>query len=168
MKKESIFTAGYTADCAKIIKLLNEARAREIIAYLEYKYFEMIMEGRMMEDMQELMKEHASQELIHAERAGFRVNELLGEPVNSLTDIDEIGKKFNYTFKAIKDYTGMLNDLLEKERIAIEGYRELVKLCAFDDPITRRFVEDALNDEEHHADEIYHLLKGACASDKKL
>src|SRR3989338_11405056 len=119
MQKESIFTVGYTEDSEKIIQLLNEARAREIIAYLEYKYFEMIMEGRMMEDMQELMKEHAAQELGHAERAGFRVCELLCEPINSLSDIDEIGRKFNYIFKPVKDYTGMLSDLLEKERIAI-------------------------------------------------
>lgn len=164
MKKESIFTAGYTADSDKIIQLLNEARAREIIAYLEYKYFEIIMDGRMMEDMQELMKEHAAQELGHAERAGFRVNQLLGEPINALSDIEEIGKKFNYAFKPLKNYTDMLKDLLEKERIAIEGYRNLVKLCAFDDPITRKITEDALNDEEHHADEIYNLLKGSCAS----
>lgn len=165
MKKESIYTVGYTADSDKIIKLLNEARAREIIAYLEYKFFEMIMQGRMLGPMQDMMKEHASQELEHAEKAGFRVNQLLGEPINALSDIEEVGKKFNYIFKPIKDYTGMLKDLMEKERIAIEGYRNLVKLCAFDDPVTREFAEDALSEEEHHADEIYNLLKGACASD---
>lgn len=164
MKKESIFTAGYTADSNKIIKLLNEARAREIIAYMEYKYFEMTMDGRMLEDMCELMKEHASQELGHAERLGFRVNQMLGDPINGLSEIDKIGKKFNYEFKPLKNYTAMLKDLLEKERVAIEGYRNLVKLCAFDDPITRKIAEDALSDEEHHADEIYNLLKGACAS----
>lgn len=164
MKRESIFTQGYTADAGKVIKLLNEARAREIVAYMEYKYFEMIMEGRMMEDMQELMKEHASQELGHAERLGFRVNQLLGDPINALSDIDKTAKKFNYEFKPTKNYTAMLKDLLEKERIAIEGYRNLVKICAFDDPVTRKIAEDALNDEEHHADEIYNLLKGACAS----
>ena len=164
MKKESIFTPGYTADSEKIIKLLNEARAREIIAYLEYKYFEMVMDGRMLEDMQELMKEHAAQELGHAERLGFRVNQLLGEPINALSDIEEVGKRSEYLFRPLKEYTEMLSDLLEKERVAIEGYRNLVKLCAFDDPITRRIAEDALNDEEHHADEIYNLLQGSCAS----
>lgn len=164
MKKESIFTPGYTANAHKIIRLLNEARAREIVAYLEYKYFEMIMEGRMMEDMQELMKEHASQELGHAERLGFRVNQLLGDPINALSDIEKTVKKFGYEFKPTKNYTAMLKDLLEKERIAIDGYRELVKLCAFNDPVTRKLAEDALGDEEHHADEIYNLLKGACSS----
>lgn len=164
MKKESIYTAGYTADSGKIIKLLNEIRAREIIAYMEYKYFEMTMDGRMLEDMEELMKEHAAQELGHAERAGFRVNQLLGDPINVLSEIEDIGKKSNYIFKRLTKYTDMLTDLLEKERVAIEGYRELVKLCAFDDPVTRRLAEDALNDEEHHADEIHNLLKGSCAS----
>ncbi|KUO42101.1 MAG: hypothetical protein APU95_03815 [Hadesarchaea archaeon YNP_N21] len=161
MKEEfGCVTKGYSADRSRILELLNEARSRELIAYLEYKHFEMIMEGMMMEDMQELCREHASQELGHAEGLGFRIVQLGGVPVVRPSEFETMAKKFNYEFKEVTRYNEMLEDLYEKERIAIDGYRELVKLCGFDDPTTRRLAEDFLKDEEHHADEIYNLIKG--------
>jgi len=33
-------------------------------------------------------------------------------------------------------------------------------LCGLDDPTTRKLAEDALKDEEHHADEIFSMLRG--------
>jgi len=160
VKEFGCVTKGYTADREKIIELLNAARSRELIAYLEYKHFEMIMEGMMMEDMQELCKEHASQELAHAENLGFRIDMLSGVPVVRPSEFEKIAKKFKYEFKEATEYREMLEDLYEKEKIAIEGYRELVKLCGLDDPTTRKLAEDALKDEEHHADEIFSMLRG--------
>lgn len=164
MKKEGIFTESYSANKEKIIELLNEARAREIIAYMEYKYFSFIMEGRMLEDMQELMDEHAKEEISHSEQLGERIAVLQDDPVVYLSEIENLAKKSNYILHKTKNYTEMLEDLYKKERIAIEGYRKLIKLCGFEDPVTRKLAEDILETEEHHADEIYNLLKGTCSS----
>jgi len=45
------------------------------------------------------------------------------------------------------------------ERVAVETYRQLIRLIGDKDPTTRRLLEDVLADEEEHADELKDMLQ---------
>jgi bacterioferritin len=48
----------------------------------------------------------------------------------------------------------MIKSNLIAERVAVETYRQMIKLVADKDSTTRRLLEDILADEEEHADEL--------------
>ena len=52
----------------------------------------------------------------------------------------------------------MLREDLIAERIAIESYREMIQFFGDKDPTSRRMLEEILQVEEEHADEISDLL----------
>jgi bacterioferritin len=54
----------------------------------------------------------------------------------------------------------MLHDNLLAERIVIEVYQEIIRWIGDADPTTRRMLEQILQDEEEHADDILDLMGG--------
>ena len=52
------------------------------------------------------------------------------------------------------DLKQMLRANLRAERVAVEAYRQMIRLIGDKDPTTRRMLEEILTDEEEHADEI--------------
>jgi bacterioferritin len=59
----------------------------------------------------------------------------------------------------------MIREDLVAERIAIESYSEIVRWLGEGDPTTRRLMEDILEVEEEHADDMASLL-GSVDSEK--
>jgi bacterioferritin len=52
----------------------------------------------------------------------------------------------------------MLRENLVAERIVIASYQEIVRWIGDADPTTRRLMEDILEEEEEHADDLVDLL----------
>jgi len=52
----------------------------------------------------------------------------------------------------------MIFENLVAERIAIDSYREMIQFVAECDPTTRRILEEILEVEEEHADELADLI----------
>ncbi len=53
----------------------------------------------------------------------------------------------------------MIRANLVAERVAVEAYRQMVRLIGDKDPTTRRLIEEILQQEEEHAEELSDMLK---------
>jgi bacterioferritin len=53
----------------------------------------------------------------------------------------------------------MIREDLVAERIAVESYSEIIRWLGDDDPTTRNLIEDILQKEEEHADDLSNMLE---------
>ena len=94
---------------------------------------------------------HAQEEQGHADRIAERITQLGGEPdFNPATLLQRSHADYN----ASNDLKEMIRANLIAERVAIEAYSQMVDLIGDKDPTTKRLVEQILNDEQEHAEEL--------------
>ena len=94
---------------------------------------------------------HAKEESDHADRIAKRIVQLGGEPDFSPNTLLE---RSHADYDESNDLKTMIRVNLVAERIAVETYRQMIKLIGDIDSTTRRLLEDILADEEEHADEL--------------
>jgi bacterioferritin len=134
-----------------IVRLLNDSLATELVCVLRYKRHYFTAKGLASPKIAQEFLVHAGEEAAHADRIAERITQLGGEPdfspqtllARSHADYDES-----------KDLKAMIRANLVAERVAIESYRQMIRLIADKDSTTRRLLEDILADEEEHADEL--------------
>ncbi len=134
-----------------IIQLLNDALATELVCVLRYKRHHFTAHGMASPAIAEELMVHANEEAAHADKIAKRIVQLGGEPDfepgsllgRSHAEYDDSG-----------DLKQMLRANLRAERVAVEAYRQMIRLIGDKDPTTRRMLEEILTDEEEHADEI--------------
>jgi len=148
-------TDRYRADRAVVLKLLNEALATELVCALRYKRHYFMAVGIHSKAVATEFKEHADEEMDHANRFAERIVQLDGEP------------NFNpegMLSRSHSDYTEgaslleMIKEDLVAERIAIGSYTEIIRYLGQDDPTTRRLFEEVLAKEEEHAEELSSII----------
>jgi bacterioferritin len=105
------------------------------------------------------MLEHADQELGHADKLAERIAQLGGTPLFDLHEIAEKAARQKVRAEQGQTVEQMVLEDLEVERIQCERYTNAVREVAFDDPVTRRILEDILFDTEHHAAELRDMLQ---------
>jgi bacterioferritin len=100
-------------------------------------------------------EQHASDEQDHANRLAERINQLGGKP-----DMNPEGLLSRSHSEYVEGETlvDMIRENLVAERIAIESYRDMIGYFADHDPTTRRLLEDILEKEEEHANDMHDLL----------
>ena len=86
---EGPITDAYGADRAKVIDVLNEALATEIVCVLRYKRHYFMAEGINAGPVAAEFLEHANDELDHADRIALRITQLQGEPNFSPVGIED-------------------------------------------------------------------------------
>jgi len=152
---EGAVTAGYQADREKVIALLNEALATELVCVLRYKQHYFLARGIQAEPVAQEFAEHAAEEQGHADRIAQRITQLGGDP-----DFNPSGLASRSASEYIEGgaLVQMIEDNLVAERIAIDTYHEAIKFVGEKDPTTRRMLEDILAVEEEHANELADLL----------
>ncbi len=150
-------TEGYHADRERIIRLLNEALATELVCTLRYKRHYFMASGVKASIAAEEFLEHANQEAEHADRLAERIVQLGGEPD---FNPDNLSKNSHAQYVAGTTLKEMVLEDLVAERIAIDSYREIIQYIGDKDPTTRRIFEDILAQEEEHADDMSDLLQG--------
>lgn len=155
--EEGAITTGYAADREKVIRLLNEALATELVCVLRYKRHYFMADGIHAEPVAAEFLEHAEEEMAHADRLAKRIVQLRGEPNFSPDGLSQRSHAEYVEGRTLKD---MIKENLVAERIAIESYREMVAYIGEQDPTTRRILEDILASEEEHADDLVSLLEG--------
>ena len=74
---EGAVTAGYEADREKVIALLNEALATELVCVLRYKQHYFVARGIQAEPVAREFAEHAAEEQGHADRVDYRVGDFV-------------------------------------------------------------------------------------------
>jgi bacterioferritin len=152
---EGAVTSGYEADREKVVALLNEALATEIVCILRYKQHYFIARGIQSEPVAAEFAEHAAEEQAHADRIAQRITQLGGNPDFNPRGLAE---------RSVSEYAegGSLVQMIEEnlvaERIAIDTYHEAIRFIGEKDPTTRRMLEDILANEEEHATELADLL----------
>lgn len=153
--EEGAVTQGYEADRQQILKLLNEALATELVCVLRYRRHYFMAKGMESEPIAKEFLDHSNEELAHADRLASRIMQLGGEPVfnpNSLCGLSHA------EYIETPDLKEMVKENLVAERIAIDSYREMINFIGSSDSTTRRILEEILEVEEEHADELSALL----------
>jgi len=153
---EGAVTEGYAADRDKVLTMLNEALATEVICTLRYRRHFFMARGLQSEAVKAEFKEHADQELAHADLLAERIVQLGGEPD---LNPEHLTSRSHAEYVEGKDLDDMIKENLVAERIAIDSYREMIQYFGEKDPTTRRLIEQILAMEEEHAEDLSSLLK---------
>ena len=125
----------------ELLQELNNALADELAAIIQYMYHHVMGSGLASPAILDTFKSTSITEMKHAEALAERIDLLGGVPSIEISAIKVGG-----------DLTKMIRDDLAAEYRAIEMYKGIIKLAAKeDDPVTRRLIEDILEDEEGHA-----------------
>jgi len=148
-------TEAYGADRERVIEVLNEALATEVVCYLRYTRHYYASSGLNAAGVAAEFLEHATQELDHANRIAARITQLQGLP------------DFNPEILAVRSHAeyvegdnllDMVREDLVAERIAIASYTEIAQWLGDKDPTTRNLMESILAVEEEHADDLLSIL----------
>lgn len=127
----------------RVIDILNEDRAYELAAIIQYMGHHYSGEGLESPAVIELFKKISIDEMRHAESLAERINYLGGVPTVAPTAIARGG-----------DLRKMIQDDLDAENGAIARYKTHIAICVQEGDITsRRMLEDILAGEEGHANQ---------------
>jgi bacterioferritin len=138
------------------IKLLNEALATEIVCVLRYRRHHFMASGIHYQSVADEFMEHAQEEQQHADRIAERIRQLGGAP-----DFNPQGllTRSHSQYAEGQSLMDMIKEDLIAERIAIESYLELIRFFGDNDPTSRRLMEEVLQQEEEHADDMATLME---------
>ena len=148
-------TEAYRADRTKVIDVLNEVLATEIVCTLRYKNHYFMAQGIHSQAVADEFLEHAGEEQMHADLVAKRITELGGVPH---MDPAGIGQRSHAEYKECKTLEDMIKEDLVAERIAVATYSEIIRWLGSDDVTSRRIMEELLAREEEHADDLSKLL----------
>jgi bacterioferritin len=156
MKKGPV-TDAYGADLERVIYVLNQALATELVCVLRYKRHFFTAEGLDAQPAADEFLEHAGEEAEHADLIASRITQLGGQPdfnPESLT-----GRSAT-EYDSSEELKKMIEEDLVAERIAVSHYTEIITWLGDGDPTTRRMLEGILAQEEEHAEDMLDLLTG--------
>jgi bacterioferritin len=150
-------TAGYSADRDRVVDLLNEALATEIVCVLRYRRHHFMARGIHGQSVGAEFLVHSNEEQHHADLLAARIVQLGGEPDFSP---DSLAGRSHAEYVPGTTLAQMIREDLVAERIAIDSYRDMILYLREQDPTTRDLLEQILAVEEEHADELADLLEG--------
>lgn len=149
-------TEAYGADRERVVAVLNEALATELVCVLRYRRHYFMAEGINSGPVAAEFLQHAGEEQGHADRIAARIVQLRGEPdFNPST----LAGRSHSEYVAGTDLLDMVREDLIAERVAVASYQEIIAWLGSGDPTTRRMLEDILAMEEEHADDLANLLE---------
>jgi bacterioferritin len=159
LAKESLedgaVTQDYPLNLEQAYKLLNAALATEIMCVMRYRHHQIIADGIDRPQVAAEFNEHAEDEQRHMMMIAERIHQLGGNPdFNPGTVLQRSATEYGEG----KELLQLVKEDLIAERIAIMIYRELIEWFGSKDPTTRRMLEEILQDEEDHADDLSGLL----------
>ena len=154
--EEGPITASYGADRDRVVAVLNEALATELVCVLRYKRHFFMAQGINASNAATEFLQHATDEQGHADRIAARIVQLQGEPN---FNPEGLATRSHAEYVEGTDLANMIKEDLVAERIAISSYNEIIRWLGDKDVTTRRLIEDILAVEEEHADDLLTLLQ---------
>ncbi|MBW4077509.1 MAG: bacterioferritin [Acidobacteria bacterium] len=148
-------TDAYGADLERVIFVLNQSLATELVCVLRYKRHYFTAQGLNAQAAADEFIQHAGEESEHADTIAARIQQLGGKPDFSP---DTLTKRSHSEYDASEDLEDMIREDLVAERVAISSYTEIIAWLGDGDPTTRRLLEQILAVEEEHADDMLDLL----------
>lgn len=149
-------TDAYGADIDRVISVLNEALATEIVCTLRYRRHYYTATGIDAGPVAAEFLQHANEEQEHADRIATRIAQLNGEPD---FNPDTLTARSHAEYDSSSALLDMVKEDLVAERIAIASYSEIITWLGDADPTTRRMLEDILGVEEEHATDLLEFLE---------
>ena len=148
-------TDAYGLEVGRVVDVLNEVLATELVCVLRYKRHYFTAQGMHGPTIAAEFLEHAADEQRHADLAAERITQLGGDP-----DFNPavLAARSHTEYAPGKDLPDMIREDLVAERIAIATYAEIARWLGSADPTTRRLIEQLLAEEEKHADDLRSLL----------
>ena len=132
-------TEAYGADRERVVAVLNEVLATELVCVLRYKRHYYMAEGVHSASVAQEFLRHAHEEQGHADMVAARIVQLQGEPdFNPATLV----QRSHAEYAPGRDLVDMIREDLVAERVAIASYQEIVRWLGTGDPTTRRTIED--------------------------
>jgi len=153
--EQGAVTEDYQLDPDKVVSILNEALATEIVCVLRYRFHYFMATGIHSAAVAEEFLEHANEEQEHADIIAHRIKQLGGKPE---MNPEVIIQNSHSEYKEGTSLADMIREDLIAERIAIGSYREIINFFGDNDPTSRVMMEKILTKEEEHADELTDLL----------
>jgi bacterioferritin len=150
-------TDAYGADRDRVVEVLNQALATELVCVLRYKRHYFTAQGIAAQAAAAEFLQHATEEQGHADMIAARITQLRGEPD---FDPDTLTSRSHAEYDASDGLESMLREDLVAERVAIASYSEIISWLGTGDPTTRRMLEEILAVEEEHAEDMLTLLDG--------
>ena len=149
-------TSSYRGSLETAVKLLNEALATEIVCVLRYRRHHFMASGIHSQSVADEFMEHAKEEQQHADWIAERIRQLGGAP-----DFNPQGllTRSHAQYVEGTSLVDMIKEDLIAERIAIDSYLEMIRFFGDNDPTSRRLMEEILEQEEEHADDMATLLE---------
>ena len=139
-----------------MIDVLNEVLATELVCVLRYKRHYYTATGINSGPVAAEFLEHANEEQQHADMVAHRIVQLGGEPDFSP---EGLATRSHSEYDASSDLLQMVREDLVAERVAITSYQEIVRWLGDGDPTTRRVIEEILEQEEEHADDLLTIIQ---------
>ena len=149
-------TGGYKADRERVIKVLNDVLATEIVCTLRYLRHYYMAGGINSEAVKAEFLQHAREEEEHANWVAERIVQLRGAPNYNP---DGLAARSHAQYAEGSGLVDMIREDLVAERIAIETYSEIIRWLGADDPTTRRLIERILEVANEHAEDMVTLLE---------
>lgn len=148
-------TNDYPLNVQEACRYLNAALATEIMCVLRYRHHQIIAKGIDKPQVVAEFAEHAADEERHMMMLAERISLLGGDPdFNPATIPQRTATEYGTGTNLFQ----LIEEDLVAERIAIMFYRDLIEWFGTKDPTTRRMLEEILEDEEEHADDLSDLL----------
>lgn len=146
-------------DLKQLIAELNRVYADEWLAHFYFLHAAHIVSGINSEELAEVFKKSAADELGHAAKLADRIIQLGGMPVSKIEELPNISHMRKVAFpRETSDLKGFIKVFLEAERIAIDSYSELLKKTHQKDIVTHELIEHILEDEVADEEEFENLL----------
>jgi bacterioferritin len=153
--EDGAVTSTYRLDKDKVVEILNEALATEIVCVLRYMHHYFMATGVHGAAARDEFKEHADEEREHADKIAERIQQLGGKPDYNPKSLLERSVSHYVEGETLAD---MIREDLIAERVVIDVYREMIKYFGDKDPTTRILIEELLEAEEEHASDLSDLL----------
>ncbi len=153
--EEGAVTVGYQADRKKVLAMLNEALATELVCVLRYKRHYYTASGLQNGPIKAEFLQHSLEEQGHADVLAERIVQLNGKPDFNPATLAERSHAEYDDADSIQD---MIKANLIAERVAIESYRQMIEAIGETDPTTRHMLVSIMAMEEEHADDMRDLL----------
>ena len=148
-------TSSYGADRQRVIDVLNDALATELVCILRYKRHYFTATGLDAGPVAAEFLQHATEEQQQADQLAARITQLQGSPN---FDPEGLASRSHSQYDASVGLREMIVEDLVAERIAIAAYNDVIRWLGDGDPTTRRMLETILAVEEEHADDLLGLL----------
>jgi bacterioferritin len=153
--EDGAITSSYALDKDKVVEILNEALATEIVCVLRYMHHYFMATGVHGKAAADEFKEHADEEREHADLLAERIQQLGGKPDFNPKSLLERSVSHYVEGESLAD---MIREDLVAERVVIDVYREMIRYFGDKDSTTRKLIEHLLAEEEEHASDLSDLM----------